>query len=115
MAVFDYNTFLSDLLEGEIFLQNLPSIITAHALGMFIISQTFCSFLCNGESLSLHYMHSRYSYGNSWILNLFRGSLLYAASLKYSYCRNLEVTLVLIASLNLKGNGKQLIWLIITL
>ena len=26
--------YIADLLEGEIFLQNLPSIITAHALGM---------------------------------------------------------------------------------
>ena len=29
--------FFSDVLEGEIFLQNLPSIVTAHALGTYYI------------------------------------------------------------------------------
>lgn len=35
---------LSDVLEGEIFLQNLPSIVAAHALGT-IVNYTSCCFL----------------------------------------------------------------------
>lgn len=39
-----FSFVFTDVLEGEIFLQNLPSIVAAHALGIYPIPFLFCLF-----------------------------------------------------------------------
>lgn len=57
----DYLFDIEDLLEGEIFLQNLPSIVAAHALGIcflylekLCISHKFCAVFMHLSTICNH-------------------------------------------------------------